>query len=70
MIILFQEMVSEKENLAIRYIIAVCLVSGVSSHSILEDTVRHRRAACTVDWNPVCGVNNVTYGNRCMLETK
>lgn len=26
--------------------------------------------ACTADWDPVCGVNNKTYGNACMARAK
>lgn len=25
-------------------------------------------SACTMDYNPVCGVNNITYGNSCMAQ--
>lgn len=29
-----------------------------------------RPEACTADWNPVCGVDNKTYGNACMARSK
>lgn len=29
-----------------------------------------RPQVCTMDWRPVCGVDNKTYGNACMARAK
>ncbi|MEW8548688.1 MAG: Kazal-type serine protease inhibitor family protein [Candidatus Thiodiazotropha sp.] len=51
--------------------VTVCLISTVVSMDILQLEQRRRRAApCSMDWKPVCGTNGVTYGNKCMMETK
>lgn len=45
-------------------IISVVFLSACSSEAIDEAREEAPRI-CTADWNPVCGVDGVTYGNKC-----
>ncbi|MCX6804048.1 MAG: DUF333 domain-containing protein [Candidatus Diapherotrites archaeon] len=35
---------------------------------IWEETCDDRLVACTMDYNPVCGINEITYGNACTAK--
>jgi len=64
-------------NFAYGVIIIVGILAAISigfialdPNAIIEPRiVSEKPVACTMQWDPMCGVDGVTYGNSCMLDT-
>ncbi|ABX13146.1 plastocyanin/azurin family copper-binding protein [Nitrosopumilus maritimus] len=48
--------------------ISVGLISMSPDEIIEPRTVEEQPIACTMQWDPMCGVDGETYGNSCMLD--
>jgi hypothetical protein len=44
---------------------AICLFARTKEDDCIDKSKIVENAACTQNYDPVCGCNNVTYGNSC-----